>query len=167
MNITIRAVTNDDYQDLHQVYTCPGVVWNTSGLPYVSLDFWKERTENRSPTDHVLVAEVDGRVVGSINLHCGVNRLSHSAGFGMGIHDDFQGQGIGTQLMAAMVDLAENWLNIRRIGLQVYTDNERAIALYKNFGFEIEATHRALVFRDGEYGDAYSMARLRDGEPSI
>ena len=68
---------------------------------------------------------------------------------------------------SCLLDLAENWLNIRRIGLQVYTDNERAIALYKNFGFEIEATHRALVFRDGEYGDAYSMARLRDGEPSI
>jgi len=146
------------------VYTCPGVVRNTSGLPYVSLDFWKERTENRSPNRHVLVAEVDSRVVGSINLHCGVNRMVHSAGFGMGIHDDFQGQGIGTQLMAAMVDLAENWLNIRRIELQVFTDNDPAVALYNKFGFEVEATHRDLVFRDGEYGDAYTMARFRDGE---
>ena len=164
INVTIRAVRNNDYQDLHTVYTCPGVMKNTSGLPYVSLDFWKERTENRSPNDHVLVAEFDGHVIGSINLHCGVNRMAHSAGFGRGIHDDFQGQGIGTQLMAAMVDLAENWLNIRRIGLQVYTDNEPAIALYKKFGFEIEATHRGLVFRDGEYGNVYTMARLRGQE---
>ena len=75
MNVTIRAVRNDDYQDLHEVHVRPGVMRNTLGLPYASLDFWKERTENRSPQDHVLVAEVDGRVVGSINLHCGVNRM--------------------------------------------------------------------------------------------
>ena len=162
MNLTIRAVRNDDYQDLHQVYTCPGVMRNTLGLPYVSLDFWKERTENRSPNDHVLVAEVDGRVVGSINLHCGVNRMVHSAGFGMGIHDDFQGQGIGTQLIEAMLDLAENWPNIRRIELQVYTDNEPGIALYKKFGFEVEGIHKDFAFREGQYVvDAYSMARLR------
>ena len=37
----------------------------------------------------------------------------------------------------------------------------RAIHLYKNFGFEIEGTRRALSFREGEYVDAYAMARLR------
>ena len=35
------------------------------------------------------------------------------------------------------------------------------IALYKKFGFEVEGTHRRLAFRDGEYIDAYSMARLK------
>jgi L-amino acid N-acyltransferase YncA len=35
------------------------------------------------------------------------------------------------------------------------------IALYKKFGFEVEGTHRRLAFRDGEYVDAYSMARLK------
>jgi putative acetyltransferase len=80
----------------------------------------------------------------------------------MSVHDDFQGQGIGTELMTAMVDLAENWLNIRRIELQVYTDNEPGIALYKKFGFEIEGTHRNHAFREGEYVDSYTMARLRE-----
>jgi len=35
------------------------------------------------------------------------------------------------------------------------------IALYEKFGFEVEGTHRRLAFRDGEYVDAYSMARLK------
>ena len=124
MNIVVRAVRNGDYQNLHQVSTCPGVMKNTLGLPYAPLDFWKERTENRSPRDHVLVAEVDGRVVGSINL-------------------------------------AENWLNIQRIKLQVYADNEPGISLYEKFRFEIEGTHRNHAFRDGLYVDSYTMARLR------
>jgi L-phenylalanine/L-methionine N-acetyltransferase len=37
----------------------------------------------------------------------------------------------------------------------------RGIALYEKFGFEVEGTHRRLAFRDGEYVDAYSMARLK------
>jgi ribosomal protein S18 acetylase RimI-like enzyme len=40
--------------------------------------------------------------------------------------------------------------------------NEIGIALYEKFGFEIEGTHRRYAFRDGEYADAYSMARVRD-----
>jgi len=41
-----------------------------------------------------------------------------------------------------------------------------AIALYEKFGFEVEGTHRRYAFRNGEYVDAYSMARLRGWLPS-
>jgi len=37
----------------------------------------------------------------------------------------------------------------------------RRFALYKKFGFEVEGMHRRLAFRDGEYIDAYSIARLK------
>ncbi len=63
--------------------------------------------------------------------------------------------------MHAAVDLGERWLNLSRLELQVYTDNEAAIGLYKKFGFEIEGTLRRMSFRDGQYVDAYAMARLR------
>jgi len=43
---------------------------------------------------------------------------------------------------------------------------ERAVALYRRFGFEIEGTLRDYALRDGRYVDAYMMARLRDEEPS-
>jgi len=134
---------------------------NTAGLPFVSLDYWRDRLSSTGPGEHMLVAVTDGRIVGSINLHCGRNRMAHTAGFGMGVHDDFQSQGIGRQLMEAMLDLAEQWINIRRIELNVYTDNEPAIALYASLGFEREGTHRAYSCRDGRYVDAYTMARVR------
>ena len=56
----------------------------------------------------------------------------------------------------------DNWLNLKRVELHVYTDNARAIHLYEKFGFVTEDTHRAFAFRDGEYVDAYSMARVRE-----
>ena len=43
----------------------------------------------------------------------------------------------------------------------VYADNAAGIALYEKFGFAIEGTHRLFAFRNGEYVDAYSMARIK------
>ena len=59
------------------------------------------------------------------------------------------------------MDLADNWLGLTRIALSVYTDNTAGVALYKKFGFEVEGTHRRYALRNGEYVEAYSMARTR------
>ncbi|MCI0438437.1 MAG: GNAT family N-acetyltransferase [Chloroflexi bacterium] len=160
-DVIIRAARADDYADMHEVLSCPGVYRNTLQLPYVSLDRRKEWLEKLTPDDYMLVAEVDGRVVGNIDLTRRRNRLSHVGHLGMSVHDDFQNQGIGTALMRAILDIADNWLNIKRVELDVFTDNARAIHLYEKFGFVIEGTLKALAFRDGEYVDAYHMARLR------
>jgi L-phenylalanine/L-methionine N-acetyltransferase len=87
--------------------------------------------------------------------------MRHVGTIGIAVHDDWQGRGVGTALMEAALNLADNWLNLTRMELRVYVDNPAAMALYKRFGFEIEGTHRRLAFRNGEYVDAYSMARIR------
>ncbi len=79
----------------------------------------------------------------------------------MCVHDEWQGKGIGKALMSAGLDLADKWLNLTRLELEVYTDNEPAIRLYEGFGFEREGTLRQHAFRDGHYVDSYMMARLR------
>ncbi|MCI0662689.1 MAG: GNAT family N-acetyltransferase, partial [Acidobacteria bacterium] len=80
---------------------------------------------------------------------------------GMMVRDDWQGKGIGAAMMRAVIDLADKWLNLARIELTVFTDNEPAIALYRKFGFETEGTLRKYAFRDGEFVDAYAMARIK------
>jgi hypothetical protein len=57
--------------------------------------------------------------------------------------------------------LMAKWLNLTRIELSVFTDNESAIELYRKFGFEIEGTLRKYAFRDGKFVDAYAMARVK------
>jgi putative acetyltransferase len=79
----------------------------------------------------------------------------------MSVHDDFQGRGVGTALMAALIELADNWLGLRRVELEVWTDNVAAIHLYQKFGFEIEGTAHAFAWRAGALVDAHYMARLR------
>ncbi len=160
-DVTIRAVRADDCDDLYEMLACPGVVRNTLQLPYVSLDSREQWLSNLTDNDYMLVAEVDGRVVGNIEITRRKHRLAHVAQLGMAVHDDYQDRGIGTALMEAALDLADNWLNVKRVELDVYTDNDRAVHLYEKFGFEIEGTLRSLAFREGEYVDAYHMARLR------
>jgi putative acetyltransferase len=77
------------------------------------------------------------------------------------VHDAYAGRGAGRALMQALIDQADRWLAYRRLELTVWTDNDRAIALYEAFGFEREGVLRAYAWRDGAYVDALAMARLR------
>jgi L-phenylalanine/L-methionine N-acetyltransferase len=162
-NIIIRQAEPTDAEALWRCYTAPNVVYNTLQLPYRSLESVREQLQAKPEDGHFhLVAEVEGQVVGSIGLQ--VNRrprISHLAGFGMMVLDDWQGKGIGTALLQAALDLADKWLNLVRIELTVYTDNTAAIALYKKFGFEIEGTMRKAAFRDGVFVDTLLMARVK------
>ena len=86
---------------------------------------------------------------------------------GISVASAAQGQGVGTALMAALCDYADNWVACLRIELTVYTDNEIAQRLYRNFGFELEGTFRGYSLRDGVYVDAHSMARLHPNPPAL
>jgi putative acetyltransferase len=77
------------------------------------------------------------------------------------VRDDWQGRGVGTALLGAVIDLADRWLQLRRLELQVYADNAAGIALYVRHGFIEEGRHRDFAFRDGVFVDALTLARLR------
>ena len=157
----VRRTEPGDYKALHRIFSDPGVVAGTLQLPLPSADVWRQRLAEPSEGTISLVACVEDEVVGEISLHTTTRwRMRHAAGIGMAVREDRQGQGVGTALVQAVLDLADNWLNLTRVELQVYTDNAPAIALYEKFGFEIEGTHRRLAFRNGEYVDGYSMARI-------
>lgn len=164
MEIVIRHAEPDDYQALHGVYSQPIACAGTLQLPYVSKEVWKKRlSDNSEEGSFSLVACVEQEIVGSIGLFIiGYSlRRRHAASFGMGVHDQWQNKGVGTALMKAAINLADNWLNVVRLELTVYTDNKPAVKLYERFGFEIEGTLVKYAFRDGNYVDAYSMARIR------
>ncbi len=163
MSITIRHAEPDDYDELHRVFGGPLVIAGTLQLPFPTRERWRERVSRISQEGFFLVACADEEIVGNLGLHTFPTtwRRRHAGEIGMSVRDDWQGKGVGTALMEAALDLADNWLNLTRLELTVYTDNEAGLALYRKFGFEIEGTHRRFAFRNGEYADAYSMARIR------
>lgn len=161
--ITIRRSTPADAAALAALFDGPRAQAGTLQMPYPSLAHWEKRLTD-PPADLIsLVAEIDGRVIGSASLqvYSARPRRRHAGGIGMAVDDAWQGQGVGTALMAALIDLADNWYNLRRLELEVFCDNAAGLALYRKFGFEVEGTLRDYAFRDGAYADTYTMARLR------
>ena len=163
MNITIRRAEPSDYEAIARILTYPKVIWGTLQVPFPSVEQWRKKIAEPPEGLYSLVACIDRDIVGQIGLHTrpGQPRRCHVGAIGMMVRDDWQGKGVGTQLMQAVVDLADKWLNLSRLELGVYPDNQPAIKLYKKFGFQVEGTQIGSAFRDGEYMDTLMMARVR------
>lgn len=157
----LRPRRADDAAGIAALRNMPGVRNGTMALPFSSIASVEARLEQLKPTDHMVVAEAAGHVIGSASIHGLAGRRAHAAGLGISVSDAWHGRGVGTALMAALVDLADNWLALRRIELTVFADNEAAIALYRKFDFIIEGRFRGYALRNGALIDALSMARLR------
>lgn len=161
-DIVVRAMEPVDIPALTEAWNQPRAYAGTLQLPYTSLEAREKRFASKAPDQTNLVAEIEGRAVGMIFLaREPAARRSHVGVIGMAVHDAYAGRGAGTALMTAVVELADNWLQLRRLELGVYADNARAIALYERFGFEREGLMRAYAWRAGEYVDSIAMARLR------
>lgn len=160
MNITIRHVETSDHNDLIEIYHYPAVMENTSQLLYLDSDTIKSFFN--SSNQHILVAELDGKVVGHVSLILShKHREKHSAGLAIAVHPDFHGQGIGKRLMNAAIDQADNWLNLIRIELEVYADNTVACQLYEKLGFEREGEKRFASYKAGQYVNLFLMSRIK------
>lgn len=103
------------------------------------------------------VAEVDGRVV----AHLGLHRTRYGTfELGMAIRDGHRSRGVGTALMNAALAWART-TDAHKIELQVWPDNDAALALYEKFGFEREGYLRQQYRRrDGSLRDAVVMGLL-------
>jgi L-phenylalanine/L-methionine N-acetyltransferase len=160
--ITVRHSEPEDYAAIYRVYSSPRAMADTLGLPFSSKEPWRERLAAQREGEVSLVACAGGEVVGHLSVYpYREPRRRHSGHFGMAVRDDWQGKGVGTKLLEAALDLADNWLGLTRLDLRVFVANVVAIALYRKFGFKIEGTHERFALRGGEYVDAYVMARLK------
>jgi len=163
MPAVIRHAEPADIDAIKAIYDQPTVYANTLQLPYQPVSNW-QRLYTAGAGFYNLVAEVEGKVIGQLGLQvCQSPRRRHVAELGMGVSEDYQGQGIGSALLRSALEMADNWLNIRRMELTVYTSNEAAIALYERFGFEVEAELTDFAFQYGNYVNALCMARINTG----
>lgn len=117
-----------------------------------------ERFRDAIDEEHIiLVLEEDGELVGSLGMHptraAGVHTL------GMWVLPQWRGRGCGRILLDAA--LAARPPGVHKLELEVFPENEPAIALYRSAGFEVEGVRRNHYRRlDGSLRSALIMARL-------
>ena len=169
--ISIRRARPDDAAAIAALMDEPAVYANLMQMPYASEEAQRARIADSllpGKTDLLLVAERDGKLVGSAGMHAAgaALRRRHVVVIGLSVGAGAQRQGVGTALMQALCEYADRWMGVLRIELTVYVDNAAAIALYRKFGFAEEGRHRGYALRDGRYVDALAMARLHPSPPA-
>lgn len=163
----IRPLIPDDAAELYAMRILPGIQETILALPSSSFQQTLNFIQNLSDNDHMLVAEIEtndleSSIIGSGSLHVdGYGRLRHCAEIAIIIHPNFQGKGVGRKLLEALLDIADNWLMLVRIELNVFCDNKKAIDLYESCGFIIEGVKKYAAVKDGKHADLYLMARYR------
>ncbi len=161
--LTIRHAAPTDVDAVVRIFSGPSVIRGTLQLPFPSPEVWRQRLSEPERGLIPLLACVEDEPIGMLGIHTRPDnpRLRHSAILGMAVRDDWQRRGVGTRLMESAMEMADQWLQLSRLELQVFEDNEPAIRLYRRFGFEVEGRMRRAAFRDGTLRDVLLMGRLR------
>jgi RimJ/RimL family protein N-acetyltransferase len=107
----------------------------------------------------LLVAELEEKIVGFLFFFpLTKKKNSHTGEFGVSVHPQFQGLGIGKQLVRALLAFARQNERIEKVFLSVFASNTVAIALYNNLGFKEEGRHiKAVKQVNGDYVDVVQM----------
>ena len=174
---TIRPATPEDEPALTELQ-------RTSAIHHASIDPKRWRVPSpedsaasrhywhgRQPRGHGLVAEVDGVLVGMIELWLrrpadtrGARIPTLDADLGIVVAPDWRGRGIGTALLLA----AEVWARSRgaeRMILDLSSANTGALRLYERLGYEVHAHEMDKAIEPEPAAvDPPEVIRNRDGE---
>jgi ribosomal protein S18 acetylase RimI-like enzyme len=140
-NITLKKA---GVEDIPTLLVIGKAVSNPKMYPsFTKEEEWKE--ELSGGTTYII--ERDGNVIGDVGYNKEKDRCVELNG--IAIFPQFQGQGIGKEVMGIIM---EELKNVKKIKVTTHPENSRAIKLYLSFGFVIKS------WKDNYYGD---------GEPRI
>lgn len=108
----------------------------------------------------ILIAIIKGEIGGVISIMGNtIPRTKHRASLKMGVLKKYADKGIGTALLTE----AEKWAhskNMTRLELSVFKNNQKAISLYKKFGFTIDGERKKSIQINSNYIDELYMSKI-------
>lgn len=156
MNITIEKASPADASKLLEFLKQVGgetdnLTFGSEGVPFsVEAEAAYIAGMENSCDNIMLVAKDNERIVGTAALSRLSRRMAHRGDFCISVAKEYWNQGIGSQLLEAILDFAKaNSFEV--LDLQVRHDNARAIRLYEKYGFEKIGEHPAFFKTKDEY----------------
>src|SRR5437870_13137767 len=125
MSIVIRHAEPGDFEAVQSIFEAPEAIAGTLQVPFPSAEAWRKLLAEQQPGGKILLATIDGRVVGQIGIHTVARpRRSHVGYIGLAVHDECHHQGSGPGLLHAAISLAYLWVPLLRLELTVSAANE-------------------------------------------
>lgn len=122
----------------------------------------KEFLQNiqNSILEKMFLCEIENKIVGICSIE-GINkiRIKHRVDLAITVLKNYWGNKIGEKLIDYAIEYCKS-NSIKKIELIVRIDNERALKLYKKFGFEIEGEIKKFIYFGGNYYNCYFMGLL-------
>lgn len=123
---------------------------------------FEEMENDSSMLEFALRTTKKDELIGFVCLHT-IEWNNRSAVLAVGIgNEDYRGQGYGVEAVQLILYYAFQELNLHRVGLDVISNNERAIEIYQNIGFVEEGRMRECVWREGIKLDRIVMGILEE-----
>lgn len=165
MTVTIRpaaAATPGDIEAICAIHN-QGIADRIATLDTTvrAADDTRRWLEERGPRHPVIVAEVDGTVVGWASLNRFNPRAAYDnvADFSVYIERGWRGKGIGRQLLDRLIGIARS-IGFHKMVLAAMTYNSAGIALYSRAGFSHVGVYHEQGQLDGQWVDVVIMEKI-------
>lgn len=167
-NIRLRAIERTDIPLFTNWINDPDVIRGLTIIYPMGLEDetrWFDQTMQLPLEEHPLMIEIkEGKgwkPIGNCGF-IGIDWRNANAEVGIVIGEkEYWNKGVGSETMMLLLKVAFEILNLHRIWLRVYEDNQRAIRCYQKIGFQQEGRFRDAEFRYGKYLDVLIMSVLR------
>ncbi len=138
--VTLRPEIESDLEPTWEMFNS----FSDESLKYLPLGFTRERVEgwfkdidyNKALPILGFVETEDGsRMIASASLVFNEEEIyRHKGSFGISVHDDYQGKGLGKILTQYILEIAAE-RGLKKVTLGVVAHNERAIHVYEKMGY--------------------------------
>nr|TXF81696.1 GNAT family N-acetyltransferase [Alkalicoccus halolimnae] len=110
-----------------------------------------------------LLAEYKGEMIGLLDFQNGNRRRTrHHGTFGMSVGKEFRNKGVGRALLTSLLQWVDEHPFIEKVSLEVFEENESAVALYEKFHFQTEGRHlKAVKTEENIYHHLLTMAYFK------
>ena len=164
MEISIRTATEADAPALRRYAERlfgerpPGIYRRDTPSVAEEVDFIRSRLTPANST--TLVAEDGTAIIGLLDFAGGsLEEERHTGSFGISVDRDYRAAGIGSALIERLLAWAPT-AGITRVEVRAWSNNPRALALYRRLGFREEGCLKAAITSDGQPVDVIVLARL-------
>lgn len=160
INVKLSPLRDDDVKAIVDIELHPAVRrWL---VDYVYEDYDKELEDYKrffqevqsSDKVEVLIAKVDGRVIGFLALWRMDEYEEHVRSIGISVHPEYWGRGVATRLVKEAIELARK-IGTERVMIETLEENIAMRRVAEKLNFKLEGVRENKVFKDGSCHNEY------------